>query len=133
MGIMRLARIWIFLLLAGLASAKDVTNDRNTLDARHLRLVREFQFNIGLQATQAHIGDDGTLVAGYTENGVAVYNALTGAKIADLDTGGEHPHDGAMSADGRYYAVAMDSQDVVVYELRTGKKLETFQVDSGYA
>jgi len=122
-----------FILVAGLASAKDVTNDRNTLDGRHLRLIREFQINVSIQATQAHIGDDGTYLAGYTENGVAVYNALTGVKVADLDTGGEHPHDGAMSADGRFYAVAMDSQDVIVYELRTGKKLETFQVDAGYA
>lgn len=125
MGTMRLAPLIILLL--------DVTNDRHALDGRRLKLVKEYQFNIGVQATQAHMGDDATLVAGYTDKGVAVYNAMTGAKVCDLDTGGEHPHDGAISADGRFYAVAMDSQDVIVYELPSGKKLETFQVDSGYA
>jgi WD40 repeat protein len=119
--------------LAGLSLFADVTNNRSTLDPRTLKQVREFQVDFNIQATQAHIGEDGTCVAGYTANGVAIYNAVTGTKISEIDTGGEHPHDGAMSPDGRYYALSFDSQDVTVYDFHTGKKIDTFQVDGAYS
>lgn len=121
-----------FLLLA-LAAFPDVTHDRNLLDGRTVRQIREFQVEISLQPTQAHMGEDGTYVAGYTANGIAIYNTLTGKKVSEIDTGGEQPHDGAMSPDGRFYSVAFSSQDVGVYDLRTGKKIDAFQVDAGYA
>ena len=110
----------------------DISHDRAELDPTTLRQVREFQMDGALQATQAHIGEDGTWVSAYGGKGLMVFNALTGKQISEIEIVGTPSHDGAISPDGRLFALAYEDQNVGIFELQTGKRLDTFKVDSAY-
>jgi hypothetical protein len=133
MDVMRFGAAGLPFFLLAVAASPDVTHDRHQIEARAVRELREFKIEADLQGTPAHLGEDGTYVAGYTPGGVAIFNSLTGRKISEISTDGRHPHDGAISPDGRFYALSFDTRDVRVHELATGKKISEFQVDSAYS
>jgi hypothetical protein len=117
--------------LLGLALFIDISGDPQDLSVRNLRELKSFRVEGGMWRSQGTMGEDGTQVACYTEDKVLMTNALTGEKILELPTNGNHPHDGATSPDGKYYAVTYGAQ-IQVYDLRSGKEYGTFQIDADF-
>ncbi len=119
------------LFLVALAASADVSIDSAGLNAAALKLVKEFKVEGNTWTSQGTMGEDGTYVMSYDDKGVSITHVLSGERVLQVPTNGSHPHDGALTPDGRHYALTIGAK-IQVFDLKSGKEISSFEVDSDF-